>query len=313
MVAAMLDTLSQQLARERGQHLTDIIQKELLHYDILYCMDRAGLLNQLVFQGGTALRLCHGSNRHSEDLDFAGGADFSIDKMASLKPRIESYIENRYGLRSNVKVPKRIINMESGRTQVGVGRWWVSVVTHPNHRDRPHQRVKIEIANVPAITSEVKALSANYELLPDGYEDTLIRVETQEEILADKVISLAAAAKRYIRYRDIWDMAWLQRKGVGLREDLVLHKIEDYGIEEYDTLIDNVVGKLPDLVTGKGFENQMRRLLSSDQYESTFERDEFRRHTTDVLLGIYAEVKDSLSKARDTSVLSTPSQDFLSR
>lgn len=290
----MLDTLSQRIARERGEHLTDIIQKELLHYDILYCMDRTGLLNELVFQGGTALRLCHGSHRHSEDLDFAGGADFSFDKMASLKPRIESHISNRYGLRTNVKAPKKIIQMESGKSQVGVGRWWISVVTHPNHRDRPHQRVKIEIANVPAITTQVRPLSANYEVLPDGYEDTLIRVETQEEILADKVISLAAAAKRYIRYRDIWDISWLQKKGIGLREDLVLHKIQDYGIEAYDTLVDSIVQKLPELVRGEAFENQMRRLLSSDQYARTFERSEFREFTNDCLLGLYADVKASL-------------------
>lgn len=40
-----------------------VIEKELLHYDILYCLDQAGLLNELVFQGGTSLRLCHGGNR----------------------------------------------------------------------------------------------------------------------------------------------------------------------------------------------------------------------------------------------------------
>ncbi len=296
MVVAMLNTLSQKLAIERGPHLTDIIQKELLHYDILYCMDRAGLLNGLVFQGGTALRLCHGSSRHSEDLDFASRANFSFDEMASFKPRVESYITRRYGLRCHVKAPKQIAN------RAGIRRWWVSVVTEPDRRDMPHQRVKIEIANVPAITREVKALSANYELLPDGYGDMLIHVETKEEILADKVISLAAAAKRYIRYRDIWDMSWLQRRGIRLREDLVLRKIEDYGIERYDTLIDNITRKLPALVNGEGFKSQMRKLLSSDQYQHTVERDIFRQYTTDTLLGLYAEVKASLSKGLDTSI-----------
>jgi predicted nucleotidyltransferase component of viral defense system len=53
-----------------------VIEKELLHFDILFCLDEAGLLDRLTFQGGTALRLCYGSNRLSEDLDFAGGEDF---------------------------------------------------------------------------------------------------------------------------------------------------------------------------------------------------------------------------------------------
>jgi len=51
-------------------HMRPVIEKELLHYDILFCLDKEGLLDQLTFQGGTSLRLCHGSPRFSEDLDF---------------------------------------------------------------------------------------------------------------------------------------------------------------------------------------------------------------------------------------------------
>jgi len=58
-------------------HMRPVIEKELLHCDILFGLDRAGLLDELTFQGGTALRLCYGSPRFSEDLDFAGGRDFS--------------------------------------------------------------------------------------------------------------------------------------------------------------------------------------------------------------------------------------------
>ena len=46
------------------------IEKELLHYDILFCLDNNRLLDRLTFQGGTSLRLCYGALRFSEDLDF---------------------------------------------------------------------------------------------------------------------------------------------------------------------------------------------------------------------------------------------------
>ncbi len=52
-------------------HLRPVVEKELLHYDVLFCLSEAGLLKSLVFQGGTSLRLCYGANRFSEDLDFA--------------------------------------------------------------------------------------------------------------------------------------------------------------------------------------------------------------------------------------------------
>ena len=46
------------------------IAKELLHYDILETLYENPIGKFLVFQGGTALRLCYNNNRYSEDLDF---------------------------------------------------------------------------------------------------------------------------------------------------------------------------------------------------------------------------------------------------
>lgn len=49
-------------------------------------MMREGFFSSLVFQGGTSLRLCHGSPRYSEDLDFAGGTSFDMDTLKGLAP-----------------------------------------------------------------------------------------------------------------------------------------------------------------------------------------------------------------------------------
>lgn len=64
--------------------MRQVVEKELLHYEVFQALDGEGLLKGLVFQGGTALRLCRGSDRYSEDLDFAGGIDFSAEKMAKI-------------------------------------------------------------------------------------------------------------------------------------------------------------------------------------------------------------------------------------
>ena len=61
-----------------------VVEKELLHHDILRVLSGAGLLTQLTFIGGTCLRACYGSNRLSEDLDFTGGADFTRDQLADM-------------------------------------------------------------------------------------------------------------------------------------------------------------------------------------------------------------------------------------
>lgn len=62
-------------------HMRPVIEKELLHYDILFALDKERLLDQLTFQGGTSLRLCYGAVRFSEDLDFVGGRDFATGHL----------------------------------------------------------------------------------------------------------------------------------------------------------------------------------------------------------------------------------------
>ncbi len=50
--------------------LRPVVEKEILHHDILWALNNAGLLKNLTFIGGTCLRDCYGSARLSEDLDF---------------------------------------------------------------------------------------------------------------------------------------------------------------------------------------------------------------------------------------------------
>lgn len=50
------------IARSEGMGaLLPVVEKELLHYRILSAMQDGGFFGPIVFQGGTSLRLCHGS------------------------------------------------------------------------------------------------------------------------------------------------------------------------------------------------------------------------------------------------------------
>ena len=216
--------VEQALTNSQVTSMRPVIEKELLHYDILFSLDQAGLLDELVFQGGTSLRLCYGGNRFSEELDFVGGSDFSSKKLTTMKQCIEEYIGKRYGLEVTVKEPN-ILKQEPEYAELKIDKWQISIVTAPKRKDVPKQRIKIEVANVPAYTRHTLPLTKNYDFLPDGYEDTLIYVETLNEIMADKLVSLPAT-RRYIRYRDIWDLTWLQQQGAALDVDLVRKKTD---------------------------------------------------------------------------------------
>lgn len=272
-------------------HMGPVIRKELLHYDILFCLDRAGMLDDLVFQGGTSLRLCYGSRRYSEDLDFVGGRDFSSSALKDMKGALEDYLATRYGLEVKVKEPA-VLRQEPDYSELNIDKWQISVVTSPERRDVPRQRIKIEVANIPAYTREVLVLRKNHPFLPDGYDDILIAVESLDEIMADKLVSLAAAKR--VRHRDIWDLSWLQQQGAVIRPDLVKNKLDDYRVTGYSSMVDNIIDRCPSIIDGDAFQNQMKRFLPADVLEQTLARDRYREALAGSITGLYTELKQRL-------------------
>lgn len=237
-----------------------VVEKELLHYDILYALSAAGLLKHITFQGGTSLRLCYGSNRFSEDLDFAGGRDFCSAQMLEIKACIEKYVGERYGLEVVVKEPKELRN-EPDYADVKVDKWQISVTTNPGKSDLPKQRIKVEIANIPAYTNTLRSLAKNYAQLPSGYSDLIIRVEELTEVMADKLVSFPATT-RHIRYRDMWDLVWLHQQSAKPDAELVMKKVADYKISDlFEEWLQARIESLPSLVASKEFSEEMKRFL----------------------------------------------------
>lgn len=261
-------TLVEQAMRIQGRsHMRPVIEKELLHYDILFALDTAGLLDKLTFQGGTALRLCYGSQRFSEDLDFAGGYDFQTQDLMSIKSCLENYLTERYGLEITVKEPKDFL-LESEERNITVSKWQIRLVTHPERVDLPKQMIKLEIANIPAYTRIPRPLVHNYDFLPDGYSNTLVMVETLDEIVADKVVAFVSCQK-YIRYRDIWDLHWLRQQGARINNEFINKKIKDYKIEHYENKVQTMIERIPSIIQSKEFKAQMSRFLPIDIQEKT--------------------------------------------
>ncbi len=254
-------------------YMRPVIEKELLHYDILFALDQEKLLDKITFQGGTALRLCYGGQRFSEDLDFAGGNDFKSSDLMQMKQCIESYIHARYGLEVSVKEPKDMME-NNDRQGVKVNKWQIRIITAPDRPDIPKQMIKIEVAQVPAYSAQAKALNNNYLFLPDGYSDTLVLTESLEEIMADKLIAFPTCQK-YIRYRDIWDLQWLKKQGASINIEFVKNKIVDYKIDNYINCVKNMIAQLHPIIHGNEFKAQMSRFIPVSVQERTLKKDKF--------------------------------------
>lgn len=279
--------------KEAGyEHMRPVIEKELLHYDLLYVLDKQGLLDKLTFQGGTSLRLCYGSSRYSEDLDFAGGYDFTTSQLMDMKDCIESYMTSRYGLEVSVKEPSEM-SIEPNHQDIHVDKWQISITTSPSRKDLPRQRIKIEVCNIPAYTSVPQALHANYDFLPDGYSDVLIMTENLNEIMADKLISLVNTT-RYVRHRDIWDLRWLKQRGATMDNNFILSKIHDYKITDYLKKLETMIMNIKQIIHGDRFYHELSRFIPLDVQERTLKKEKFKDFLTHEMTLLLSDLKSML-------------------
>lgn len=282
--------------------LRPVIEKELLHYDILFAMDDAGLLKGLTFQGGTSLRLCYGSSRFSEDLDFAGGVNFTNAELVQISEVLKDYLGKRYGLEVNVKPPKEVRELPENQG-ITIDKWQVVVTTNPGQNHMPRQRIKIEVANIPAYTRTVQSLERNYDFLPDGYQDVLIPVEELHEIMADKLVAFPASTKR-VRHRDLWDLRFLSQKGAKPDIDLVRKKVVDYGIEDWEPKLAAAVSNIVTVANSAEFRSEMERFIARDAWTRTFAKDGFTDFLGKSNQALFVEVHNAFAPnpATDTDV-----------
>ncbi|HDN2512322.1 TPA: nucleotidyl transferase AbiEii/AbiGii toxin family protein [Providencia rettgeri] len=275
-----------------------VVEKELLHYDILYALSTARLLKHITFQGGTSLRLCYGSNRFSEDLDFAGGRDFCSAQMLEIKACIEKYVGERYGLEVVVKEPKEL-RKEPDYADVKVDKWQISVTTNPGKSDLPKQRIKVEITNIPAYTNTLRSLAKNYEQLPSGYSDLIIRVEDLTEVMADKLVSFPATTS-HIRYRDMWDLVWLHQQGARPDAELVMKKVADYKISAlFEEWLQARIESLPSLVASEEFREEMKRFLPVSVVNRTLLQPDFLEFLQATLHELLVTIQTDIYGSKD--------------
>ena len=147
-------------------------------------------------------------------------------------------------------------------------------MTSPSRPDLPKQRIKLEIANIPAHTRQPRSLQVHYPFLPDGYSDLLVICESLDEILADKLVSLVNTSK-YVRHRDIWDLQWLKQQGAAPNIALVKQKLQDYRVEDYAGKAKAMIKRLPEIIGGDAFMREMTRFLPADTLERTLHKAKF--------------------------------------
>ena len=291
---SLFDRLVSQAVKSQDElaPLRVVVEKELLHHDILREMSTAGLLNSLTFIGGTCLRACYGSNRLSEDLDFTGGKGFKRETLAGLGAVLVERLQVKYNLKVEVSEPVR----ETGN----VDTWKLKVITRPQQKNLPVQMIHIDICAIPSYDRQPMILRNHYGV-EMGTSGLIIQAQSREEILADKMVAFALRPNR-IKNRDLWDIGWLKQQNVTLPLELVVKKVADHrrNIEDFLKLLEERNRQLRDEpAIRKGFIHEMRRFLPPQVVSRTVENKEFWVYLTDLLRTECARVIQAMTSTQE--------------
>lgn len=236
-----------------------VVEKELLHHEILRILSDNHLLAELTFIGGTCLRSCYGGIRLSEDLDFTGGSNFSRTSLIDMGQILIKELFNKYGLPVQVSEPTK--------DKKNVDTWKIKIETRPQKKSFPAQRINIDICSLPSYEKRPMMLLNPYGVTM-GTSGLIISAESSQEIYTDKLLAFALRPNR-IKYRDIWDIFWLH--GLGLKPilELIPVKLEDRKLSKdyfLGLFIERqLLLKNSDMIVE--FKQEMQRFLPGEQIE----------------------------------------------
>ena len=274
-----------------------VVEKELLHHDILLAMSDAGLLQNLCFIGGTCLRACYGSNRLSEDLDFTGGTNFKRETLTELKTVLVDKLQKKYGLSVQVSEPRK----ETG----SVDTWKLQIQTRPERKDLPAQRINIDICAIPSYQPQPRILLNPYGV-DMGTQGLILMAQSLEEIYADKILAFALRRGR-IKSRDLWDLLWLKQQAIKPAFELLANKLKDHQCSQIDFLNlahERAQSLINDVQVKKDFRNEMTRFLPTQIVEKTISNEQFWAY-------LCVEIPSLITQAEQNLTNHMPSKPFL--
>jgi predicted nucleotidyltransferase component of viral defense system len=260
-----IDAFIQRRGIEAG--MDQNLMKEAIHLHLLSALSEAGVLQHVVFQGGTALRLCYGGERYSEDLDFVCGKAGAYLKDVEFDSLVDNALETtKRTLQRDFDVDAAQIALKRPAqpelvkgNDVNVAAWQIVVPVNPTP-NTPKSRIKIEFANVPSYDSKPLTVTATPSLVQ--IQDVILNVETANEILADKAVALTARAA--LKFRDVWDVWFLVNKlGATPDREMVRKKFADYNTSDITVKAKARLDELAQDTTATAFYAEMRRFLPS--------------------------------------------------
>ncbi len=220
--------------------------REIMQEVALAGLYRNGFFEKAAFYGGTALRIFHGLDRFSEDLDFSlleSDPDFSLDKHLDA-------IQNEFqalGMQVSIKEKKKAKDTHVDSAFLKSETIWkelvlVGIIPQSGLSQQAHIKIKIEVDTVPPIGFETEE---KLLLRPFSF---YVKCFTLPYLFAGKMHALLFRKwKENVKGRDWYDFEWYVKKGVAMNLKHFVERAQGSG----------------DLVEEKLTEQQFRKLLTN--------------------------------------------------
>lgn len=214
--------------RPTSKETAEAALREIMQEVALAGLQRGGFFEKAAFYGGTALRIFHGLNRFSEDLDFSllkKNPDFSL--LFYLESIVTEF--NALGMQVSVKEKKKTTQAVIDSAFLKPETLWKelildSVIPQIGLSSVPTVKIKLEVDREPPLgfTTEENLL-----LKPFSF---YVKCFTLPDLFAGKMHALLFRKWGLrVKGRDWYDMEWYIKKGVPVHLEHFQMRAQDSG------------------------------------------------------------------------------------
>ncbi|MCQ2799895.1 MAG: nucleotidyl transferase AbiEii/AbiGii toxin family protein [Bacilli bacterium] len=203
--------------------------KEVLQELVLSAFSKTDFFNKAAFYGGTCLRIFHGLNRFSEDLDFALMDRNVPFDLSSYFPSLEKTFES-FGIKIDVSVKEK--SKESGVQSAFLKGNTATLLFYFFDKDGKslipsNQRIRIKF-EVDTNNPPGGIVKKGYKLLPTPYQVTVFDETT---LFAGKIAALICRNyQNRVKGRDYYDYLFYLSKGTKINFEYLQNKLKDSGV-----------------------------------------------------------------------------------
>lgn len=211
-----------------NQQEAEVALREIMQEIALAGLQRSGFFEKAAFYGGTALRIFHGLDRFSEDLDFSL---LEVNTDFSLEPYLEGIVKEAAALGMRINIKEKIKTKQSNIDSAFLKSETVwkelvleNIIPQSGLSSPPAIKIKLEVDTAPPLGFETEE-----KLLVKPFS-FYVKCFALPDLFAGKMHALLFRKwKQRVKGRDWYDMEWYIKKGVPMHLDHLAIRAKESG------------------------------------------------------------------------------------